>query len=221
MPFAPEFKSVVVSRPGGGGRLLVRLRGPALAALMYGVGLAGLLLAPFLALEAVDPPRAAVAPLEIAFRHGSNLKPPAGDIRQGSPTGRKNQSAGGKRSTARQDVAHRLAHTLAPPPEPATSVADGAASIDGEPGDPFGLAGGTGKDDHGTLGGCPGCPNTEPGGPGDPGVPFGPDTVGLTPPSLMPGTRLLPKYPDLARRAGLQGTVILLAVIESDGTVGE
>ena len=34
-------------------------------------------------------------------------------------------------------------------------------------------------------------------------------------------TRALPNYPDLARRASLQGTVILLVVIEADGTVGE
>ena len=46
-------------------------------------------------------------------------------------------------------------------------------------------------------------------------------TLGLIPPSLVPGSRALPKYPDLARRAGLQGTVILLAVIEKNGTVGE
>ena len=68
---------------------------------------------------------------------------------------------------------------------------------------------------------CPGCPEGRPGGPGDPDAPYEQGTPGLIPPALIPGSRALPKYPDLARKAGLQGTVILLAVIETDGRVGE
>jgi len=45
--------------------------------------------------------------------------------------------------------------------------------------------------------------------------------AGLIPPRIIPSSRALPQYPDLARRAGLQGTVVLLVVVEADGSVGE
>jgi protein TonB len=38
---------------------------------------------------------------------------------------------------------------------------------------------------------------------------------------LIVSSRALPKYPDIARRAGVQGTVVLLVVIDRDGRVGE
>ena len=41
------------------------------------------------------------------------------------------------------------------------------------------------------------------------------------PATPIAASRALPKYPDLARRAGIMGSVILLAVIEKDGRVGE
>jgi protein TonB len=37
---------------------------------------------------------------------------------------------------------------------------------------------------------------------------------------IIPSSRKLPDYPDLARRARVEGTVILLIGIESDGRVG-
>ena len=43
---------------------------------------------------------------------------------------------------------------------------------------------------------------------------------GLIPPRIIPSSRALPQYPGVARRAGLQGTVILLVVVEADGSVG-
>jgi protein TonB len=42
----------------------------------------------------------------------------------------------------------------------------------------------------------------------------------ITPPVQRP-TRAYPRYPELARKAGVQGTVVLLIVIDQDGRVGE
>ena len=69
-------------------------------------------------------------------------------------------------------------------------------------------------------GGCPGCIGTGPPGPGV-DSPFGPMTPGLVPPRIIPSTRALPQYPSAARRAGLLGTVILMIVVEADGSVGQ
>jgi protein TonB len=71
-----------------------------------------------------------------------------------------------------------------------------------------------------------------PGGPGGggphPGPGIGPDGdpiyqeshPDITPP-VQRATRAFPRYPELARKAGVQGTVILLIVIDRDGRVGE
>jgi protein TonB len=44
---------------------------------------------------------------------------------------------------------------------------------------------------------------------------------GVTTPELIPETRVEPEYPELARRARIQGKVFLQAVIRKDGTVGD
>ncbi|GAB4369076.1 MAG: hypothetical protein Kow0062_02710 [Acidobacteriota bacterium] len=44
---------------------------------------------------------------------------------------------------------------------------------------------------------------------------------GVTMPELIPGTRVEPEYPELARRARIEGKVFLQAVIRKDGTVGD
>lgn len=79
--------------------------------------------------------------------------------------------------------------------------------------------------DHGVLPGCDGCIGTGLDGPGDGGDtwdgPFQPGDPRVTQPIIIPSSRALPRYPDLARRAGLQGTVILTIVIGPDGRVGE
>jgi TonB family protein len=44
---------------------------------------------------------------------------------------------------------------------------------------------------------------------------------GITFPEILPKSRVLPKYRDKARRAMVQGRVVLLCVVHEDGTVGE
>jgi TonB family protein len=56
-----------------------------------------------------------------------------------------------------------------------------------------------------------------------PPAPSGPLLAGVdaTEPIIIPGTRVEPDYPEMARRTGVEGKVIMQAVIHKDGTVGE
>ncbi len=117
-----------------------------------------------------------------------------------------------------------------PPPEtaeapPAGPPADGSTL---GPGDPDGVPDG---DIRGTRGGIcvgPGCdPNGPVGaGPGDPeagdapaSLIYRPGVDGVTDPVILEASKVLPRYPELARRAGVAGRVILEAVIQPEGTV--
>ena len=42
---------------------------------------------------------------------------------------------------------------------------------------------------------------------------------GVTNPELIPSSKVRPKYPEIARRAKIQGKVILQAIIRKDGSV--
>jgi protein TonB len=58
----------------------------------------------------------------------------------------------------------------------------------------------------------------------DPPPPEGPyelTTAAIVPPELIGGTKVHPRFPELARAARLSGRVILRAVIGADGSVGE
>ena len=220
MPPAPEFSSLIVSRPGSRPLLLARARGLLVAGALYTLALVALILAPLFILEMVDPPKAGVVPVffDPPGRRGDNK--PVGSIRQGSPGG-KGKSAE-TRHTSPPTTVPRPAESPLPPPEAEASIASGPTGPDTGHDGPPGLPDGTGDKTEGAVNGrCPGCDGTGPRGPGENIGPFAQDTPGLTPPTLLAGSRALPKYPDLARRAGLQGTVVLLAVIETDGTVGE
>ena len=220
----PEFSSLIVSRPRSRSRWIQCLRGFALAGAFYAVGVVLLVLAPFLMLEVMSPPRADVRPvIDLVFRtpggHGDNRR--AGRIRRGSRDGRRSSVTSPAPHTAQSRAVARPSSPVAPPAEteivPSQLPGEGNSGNEDSIGDPIG----TGDDDVGTPGGCPGCTGRGPSGPEGPDEPYYEGTEGLVPPSLLPGTRVLPNYPDAARRAALQGTVILLAVVQADGTIGE
>ncbi len=59
------------------------------------------------------------------------------------------------------------------------------------------------------------------GTPEPPTIPGAEEIEGLVPPVLIPESRISPRYPEPARRARLEGDVVLDAVIHRDGSVGE
>src|SRR2546426_8536538 len=224
---APEFSSLIVSRPRPAARiLLLRLRGLALAATLYVSGLAALIFTPFLLLDVMHPTGAGIIivdpPIHLDFRQPRGDNRRAGNIRRGARNGRKDgRPATGSKPVSRRPVP-RPADAPVPPPESEIAATAVTAAGQGGPGDQSGDPEGTGTGPEGVLDSdCPDCPGTGPEGPGDPDGPYEQWAPGRTPPALIPGTRALPKYPDPARRAGLDGTVILLVVVEADGTVGE
>ena len=217
-----------MSHPGRLAPIVRRAWGFTLVAGLYGAILAGLLLSPVFMLELMRPPHAGVTPPEprgkLVFhppghRGGNSL--PAGAIRKGEKGGKGGKSE--RAPTSRPRPATALVPLAAPQAptelsEDTTAHTDGPPGPGGPPGDPRGVEGGG---DEGVIdGGCPGCIGTGPSGPGDDG-PFGPMTPGLVPPRIIPSSRALPQYPAAARRAGLLGTVILMIVVDKDGSVGQ
>ena len=216
---APAFTSVVVSRRRALSASTRRVL-PILVALALHLSAAALLLViQMLVVDAIPPPRArvpdGVPPIRVEPRGASARPPGPGTDRGGGPS--------------RAPAPARPAPAPIAPPEAATPAPllrigpgeDGPASRAGGsgggegPGDGDGPGGGTGP-------GCPGCT-------GDADGPFGPG-IGprfderdprLIAPVIIASSRALPAYPEMARRARVEGTVILLIVISRDGTVGE
>ena len=227
---APLFSDLIVSRPAPSRRPRSRTLAIALALSLHVTLLAGIALAPFFILEVMQPPKATVQIVLPAAPRGR----PQGDnraaalIRRGRPDARPAASP----SPAPPRVAQAARQlqprpTAVPPPDPNPAHAQALPLTDGPPAGPDipGDPDGTGSSPTGTTTGREGEVGTGPRGPGLDETalegPLGPDFPGLTQPVLIPASRALPKYPDLARRAGLQGSVILLIVVGADGTVGE
>jgi TonB family protein len=104
-------------------------------------------------------------------------------------------------------------------------VSDATASTPGSPeGDPLGSAVGVpgGKcvgencNPEGPVGNGPGSKD----GIADSQGPFHPGIDAVTDPVIIDSSKTLPRYPDFARRAGVEGQAILRAVIGIDGSVG-
>jgi len=109
-----------------------------------------------------------------------------------------------------------------PAADPGSGSSLGPGDPDGLPdGDPLGRKGaicvGDDCDPNGPVGLGPGIR----GGSGDDELPpiFRPGLDNVTEPVLIESSKVLPRYPELARRAGVPGQVILEAVIQADGTV--
>ncbi len=216
----PLFASLIVSRPRSTARLLPRARGLAIAIILYTGALACLLLAPLLLIEMVAPPRADNTPITFHPQGPPGNHLPAGSVRKGVRDG--SEHAGRSAEERRAPVHRRDQPTAVPvaPPESEILQTSGPLSDTDRPGGgpQEGEPDGKGKNPKGPIQGCDECPGTGTGGDLDPV--YQQNTVGLTPPQIIPSSRALPKYPDLPRKAGLQGTVILLIVVEKDGTVG-
>jgi periplasmic protein TonB len=208
-------------------------RGTALTAFSISlhVTVAGaLLVSSYLALPPISLPRLRPVLVTPIFFHPPVAGPraPARGSRSGSSPGRAtavHPATGPQLQPPREEL---------PPPEPAKPEearadfpADPdsgavAGSPDGAPdGDPEGLAGGACIGDDCDPDGPPGA------GPGIKGLPGGrdlpaiqrPGILDVTEPVLIESSRIIPIYPELARRAGLPGRVILEAVVQPDGTV--
>jgi periplasmic protein TonB len=221
------FATQVVSRPTRPFRHLPRAFIMVLVASGYLATASALILLQVFVVEMMPPPKALTGPV-IIFRP----PPPA------------ERSSAGERHGAPASVASAAAAVTPPeihPPTPLPTVvplpppaddrrseaefpvdpgADSKGPSGARPGGGIADTGGIGPTGPGDGGGCPTCP---PGGTDrGPGAGIYPDdTPGIVPPVVIPSTRALPNYPDLARRAGVQGSVILLVVIGADGRVGE
>src|SRR5438128_44166 len=141
---APEFASLVVSRPGSHALVFARVRGLVVAAAFYGLGLIALVLAPLLVLEVVDPPKAGIdlMPHVIFNPPGGHHKIPAGNIRQGAGGAGSEARPGAATKATTRKAMPRPADSLLPPPEPENAAIDeptqGPTGPDGLPGDPNG-----------------------------------------------------------------------------------
>ncbi len=234
----PLFDGMIVSRPSVAARSFRRLAGTALALSLHLTALGLLVLAPLLSIEMVQPPRASNGPITIfqpppqGRLDGDGVPGPR--VRAGGGAATKRAAASDRTSAARNAPPDAIQPPRVPldpprpvdPQEPRVDETTGgtARPIEGAPPGP-GIPGGQGTSETGTDKDCDGCRGHGVPGDGTPGDDGdGPIYVWdsrVDPPLLIPSTRALPRYPDLARRAGVQGSVILMIAIEADGTVGE
>ena len=229
----PRFGGLIISRPRFAQIPLRRAAGIGIACLLYLVVTAGLFLTQLLVLECLKPPEASFHEVPVISwpRMRPDL-PDGGDLPaiRGRPRAGTGRGSDAPRAESQGDPPPPLAPPteLSPEPPERTAPIDPMAlrrtgpTIGSDPGvTPPGGVGGTG--DSGP-GGCPDCPEgSGPGlkGPGGRGTIYPQTYEGLIPPVMIPSTRVLPRYPDIARRAHSQGTVILLIIVAADGTVGE
>jgi periplasmic protein TonB len=231
----PPFSGLIVSRPSPILRALTRARALVVALSLHATAAAILLLAPLVVLEAMHPMDARPDDVIPIFQPRSPGPQPGGDALP-APLIRK---GGGSVSRPREprpvaaipppelrqpDAITAPASNPTPVPDDGSNDADSGQRPLGTtpgPGDPEGQ----GTADHGSKPGCEGCIGDGPAGPGgghdSSAGPFQSGDPRVTQPIIIPSSRVLPRYPDLARRAGLEGTVILMIVIGSDGKVGE
>lgn len=178
------------------------------------------------------PPRIPLPRLEITLRVPPPLPPgpPAPKLGSRSPSTHRTAAVNPEALLPQPSLQLQEAPAVPPdtPPPAESPEAPGSSDSPGPPGDPEGVPDG---DPRGRKGLCIG-PFCDPDGPEDgfwTGGPSGeviaigpgiPGVEGVTEPAIIESSKTLPRYPELARRARLEGSVILQAVIQTDGAVG-
>ena len=200
------------------------LRRGALIALTFALHAAligGIALTDLLVIETMKPPRAATqipirfVPPGPADGGGGQARPPAPKPAVDAPP-------------IQVPPPKPVVFPLPPPSEARQAVEPMPALDNAGPGDgigegPSGAGRGPGSGSgsgHGTGDGIGDGDGT--GGPGidRPDGPYVEGHPGITPPVLIASSRVYPRYPELARKAGVQASVILLVVIDTEGRVG-
>jgi len=210
----------LVSAPFEFRRLRRRLGSMACAAAsLTGIG-AGFVLVELVTVASTLPPRAVTS--SIVFPPHAPTLPSLPGHRGGA-----NAAAPPKL----QAVPRRLEVVPVPPPLTDAELpppTDAAPAPEHGSDDALGGPSGTGDGTGGGESNCPGCgPGSGEGsglgdgpGSGDEVAPVTEATPGLEPPVVIPSTRAHPDYPDIARKARVTGSVLLLIVIDKEGRVG-
>jgi len=179
------------------------------------------LLVPLLIVEMMQAPEATDIAIIVLPRKPS-VGPPSstpGHVRKGGGRAQPSRTSVPPRIVPLDQPAPNQEPTDVPPSTLQDRVEDGISGLPPGPG----LPDGDGDDPYGTIDGIPG------GDGGDP-RPLGSDSresrifdwdPNVVSPALIPSTRKLPNYPRVARMAGVDGSVVLLAAIRPDGSVGE
>jgi protein TonB len=209
----------LVSAPIDFRRLRARFGSMACAAFSISGILAGFVLVELVTVASTLPPRAVTS--SIIFK-------PLGHFGGPSLPGSK-PSANTAANPKLQPVPRRLEVVPVPPPMTDAEL----PPVDSTLTDNEGSAGG--GDGAGVASDCADCGPGHGNGPGLEGDGMGPGdgtgtgdevapvderTPGLEPPVVIPSTRAHPDYPDIARKAKVTGSVLLLIVIDKDGRVG-
>ena len=190
------FDTLASTTPGRGARGRLATLPAAIA--LHAAALGGVGLAQLWAVEELPAPAEAMTPVFVV-----ELPPPP-------PPPPPRRSSGDRAAPPPAGPVQPVTIPGGAPAEPGTQEPDAAGGVDG------GVEGGV---DGGVPGGVPGA---------DPATAVGPpdDTVRVYRvggPVIAPVLlhRVLPEYPEAARRARLQGVVVIEAVIDRDGVVAE
>lgn len=209
----------LISRPRDLRRRRARTASFAVAAASVAGFASGLVLMEILFVESSLPPRAVIRPIEFHSPSPPSTRPSLPG--RGGDGARAATSPAPRPAPARLEVVPLtppLADADLPPASVETLIGNAAPAANGAP------------DGNNPGPGCEGCDGRGNDGPGHgigegfedgPGSGFLTEgTPGLEPPVVLPSTRVHPDYPEIARKARVGGSVLLLIVIDQNGRVG-
>jgi protein TonB len=209
----------LVSAPIDFRRLRARFGSMACAAFSISGILAGFVLVELVTVASTLPPRAVTSSIVFPPAHPPRLPSLPGGKR-GANTAAPPKLQPAPRRLAVVPVPPPMTDAELPPPADAALAQDNARpGGDGPAGPGDDPAGGENRCDECGPGGGQDGPGTDGPGGGD-GPPIIEGFPGLEPPVVIPSTRAHPDYPDIARKAKVTGSVLLLIVIDKEGRVG-